>query len=104
MYFEYVNVCLRGSYDVPDRLSALDAFAFLQSQYPHVAFRLVKVNVSRSELSACRSHRIRQLIRPAKTVLDDSIGCVLWFAARASGILHPCNTPFTFVSRLFREK
>ncbi len=28
---------------------------------------------------------LADLLHPAKTVLDDSIGCALWFAARGSG-------------------
>lgn len=34
-----------------------------------------------------RSDRIRHLLHPHNTVLDDSIGCALWFAARGTGIL-----------------
>lgn len=35
----------------------------------------------------CRSEHIRHLVYPLETVLDDSIGCAVWFAARGEGIL-----------------
>ena len=34
-----------------------------------------------------RKSRIAALIHPASTVLDDSIGCAQWFAARGEGNL-----------------
>ncbi|KAL8586123.1 Asparagine synthetase domain-containing protein 1 [Nucella lapillus] len=34
-----------------------------------------------------RSERVRHLVYPLATVLDDSIGCALWFAAGARGVL-----------------
>jgi len=34
-----------------------------------------------------RSARIASLIAPSSTVLDDSIGCAQWFAARGKGSL-----------------
>ena len=36
---------------------------------------------------SCRAHHVCQLIYPLCTVLDDSIGCALWFGARGMGIL-----------------
>ncbi|KAA0203676.1 hypothetical protein HAZT_HAZT008200 [Hyalella azteca] len=49
--------------------------------------KLRKVNVSREELEACRASHIRPLLRPHNTVLDDSIGCALWFAGRGQGLV-----------------
>ena len=34
-----------------------------------------------------RSSHIRHLVYPLETVLDDSIGCAVWFAARGEGVL-----------------
>ena len=34
-----------------------------------------------------RSKYVTHLVSPQSTVLDDSIGCALWFAARGQGIL-----------------
>jgi len=34
-----------------------------------------------------RSRHVSHLVSPLNTVLDDSIGCALWFAARGTGHL-----------------
>lgn len=34
-----------------------------------------------------RRQRISSLILPLESVLDDSIGCAIWFASRGQGIL-----------------
>lgn len=34
-----------------------------------------------------RSQHVSHLVSPLNTVLDDSIGCALWFAARGTGHL-----------------
>ena len=34
-----------------------------------------------------RSSHIRHLVYPLETVLDDCIGCAVWFAARGEGVL-----------------
>lgn len=39
------------------------------------------------ELQEMRSRHISHLVSPLNTVLDDSIGCALWFAARGVGRL-----------------
>jgi hypothetical protein len=53
------------------------------------------VNVSRDALKKQRESRIADLIYPRNTVLDDSLGCALWFAARGQGIMHQktCDIP-----------
>ncbi len=58
--------------------------------------RLVEVDVTRSELSLSRSEAISALLHPsALTVLDDGIGCALWFAARGRGTIsgRPYDSP-----------
>ena len=37
--------------------------------------------------SSFRFNHIQHLLYPLETVLDDSIGCAIWFAARGCGIL-----------------
>lgn len=34
------------------------------------------------------------MIYPCSTVLDDSIGSALWFAARGNGVLHPTDQSY----------
>ena len=41
--------------------------------------------MSRDELQSARDRYISDLLYPHNTVLDDSIGCALWFAARGVG-------------------
>lgn len=82
---DLINVAFQqpdGQYDVPDRVTALQAFEELQSIYPSVRLNLVLVNVTKAELQEMREDCIRDLLHPLDTVLDDSIGCAIWFAAR----------------------
>ena len=39
------------------------------------------------DLFRCRQEHIQELVYPLQTVLDDSIGCAVWFAARGKGLL-----------------
>ena len=57
----------------------------LQSLNPERKYNLVEVDVTKEELVREREGRIKHLLHPAETVLDDSIGCALWFAARGVG-------------------
>ena len=43
--------------------------------------------MTRDELQQVRANHVRHLLHPLDTVLDDSIGCAIWFAARGRGIL-----------------
>ena len=47
---------------------------------------LVQVNVGLEELRSLRTSHIKHLLHPLHTVLDDSIGCAIWFAARGRGV------------------
>jgi hypothetical protein len=46
----------------------------------------------------CRHERVRHLIYPSNSVLDDSIGCAVWFAARGKGLLN--GLPYTTTARV----
>lgn len=72
----------------PDRSRGIAAYEHLKTSYPQRQFRLLLANVSKDELSRCRTERIAAVVAPADSVLDDSIGCVQWFAARAEGIVY----------------
>uniref|UniRef100_UPI003590053F asparagine synthetase domain-containing protein 1-like isoform X2 n=1 Tax=Myxine glutinosa TaxID=7769 RepID=UPI003590053F len=74
-----------GSFEVPDRLTARSGLQALQALCPGRQWILVEINISRAELVDERRRRITHLVYPADTVLDDSIGCALWFAARGQG-------------------
>jgi len=45
-----------------------------------------------------RTRRIHELILPLDTVLDDSIGCAMWFASRGRGLLN--GKPYTSPARV----
>ena len=45
------------------------------------------MNVGAQELETERTRVIGDLVAPLASVLDDSIGCALWFAARGRGVL-----------------
>ncbi|OZC09063.1 asparagine synthase [Onchocerca flexuosa] len=88
--FDLVNVAFdKGkNYDeAPDRPQSKKAFKYLKSCYPELSLRLLLVNVDLNELVNCRKKYISSAIAPACCVLDDSIGCVQWFAARGEGFL-----------------
>ena len=40
------------------------------------------------------------MVYPHCTVLDDSIGCALWFAARGVGLLHSHHTLYRSQARV----
>ncbi|XP_060081138.1 asparagine synthetase domain-containing protein 1-like [Ylistrum balloti] len=71
-------------WNVPDRLTGYSALAELN---PRRRWNFIQVNVSLPELQQIRSNHVRHLVYPLDTVLDDSIGCAVWFAARGQGII-----------------
>eukprot|EP00043_Microstomoeca_roanoka_P007186 m.69350 g.69350 ORF g.69350 m.69350 type:complete len:698 (+) comp13731_c0_seq1:96-2189(+) len=80
-------------FSVPDRQTGIHSYEELcaLSATKHTqprTIRLVKVNILQQELESYRQH-VRQLVDPLDTILDDSIGCAIWFAARGKGVLHP---------------
>ncbi|OWF47276.1 Asparagine synthetase domain-containing protein 1 [Mizuhopecten yessoensis] len=71
-------------WNVPDRLTGYSALAELN---PRRRWNFIQVNVSLPELQQVRSNHVRHLVYPLDTVLDDSIGCAVWFAARGQGVI-----------------
>lgn len=47
---------------------------------------------------------IKMALYPCSTVLDDSIGSALWFAARGRGVLHPDNTAYNSPAEVRRNR
>ncbi len=50
----------------------------LRRLVPSCGFNFVEVNVRREELQAVRAQHVRHLLHPLNTVLDDSIGQLLF--------------------------
>ncbi|XP_050423030.1 asparagine synthetase domain-containing protein CG17486 [Adelges cooleyi] len=75
-----------GNYNCPDRQTCLNTLEELKKLCPTRCWNLIELNISYSELKQKRLETIRHLIYPLKTILDDSLGCSLWFASRGIGI------------------
>ena len=84
-------------FDVPDRLTGRAGLLELRALSPGRRWNFVEVDVTPEELRRARRERVRHLVQPLATVLDDSIGCALWFAARGEGFVarDGDRTPFT---------
>ncbi|XP_050306344.1 asparagine synthetase domain-containing protein 1 [Anthonomus grandis grandis] len=80
-------------YESPDRLTGLQTFEELKSQYPGRKWNFVPVNVTKASLNEDRERHIADLIYPLNTIMDDSLGCALWYASRgvAESYTSPCR-------------
>lgn len=74
-------------FDVPDRITGRAGLKELQDLNPERRWNFVEINVMQEELQQMREERICHLVHPLDTVLDDSIGCAVWFAARGTGFI-----------------
>ncbi|KAM6466959.1 asparagine synthetase domain-containing protein 1 [Liasis olivaceus] len=75
------------SFNVPDRITGRAGLEELKIINPSRTWNFVEINVTLEDLKAMRVKHIRHLIYPLDTVLDDSIGCAVWFASRGEGLL-----------------
>ncbi|XP_076761740.1 asparagine synthetase domain-containing protein 1 [Xylocopa sonorina] len=80
--------CMEDQYDVPDRKTGKQTFMELSKICPKRRWNFVEVNISQAELQKYRSSRICNLLYPLCTVLDESLGCAVWFASRARGTIN----------------
>lgn len=74
-------------FNVPDRITGRTGLRELQAANPSRVWNFVEINVSLEELQKFRRTRISHLVQPLDTVLDDSIGCAVWFASGGVGWL-----------------
>lgn len=75
-------------YNTPDRLSALASLDELKRLSPQRQWNLIIVNVTRNELNETLRSKICHLVYPLTSVLDESLGAVLWFGSNAEGFLN----------------
>ncbi|NXM75899.1 ASND1 protein, partial [Serilophus lunatus] len=75
-------------FDVPDRITGRAGLKELGAVNPSRTWNFVEINVTPEELKKMRKQCINHLIYPLDTVLDDSIGCAVWFASRGEGFIH----------------
>lgn len=89
-------------YDVPDRVTGKAGVDELQALNPGRKWNFVEINVTQEELQEKRRDRICHLVYPLDTVLDDSIGCAVWFAARGRGLVRDSSDerPFTSAAKV----
>ncbi|XP_007541660.1 asparagine synthetase domain-containing protein 1 [Poecilia formosa] len=85
-------------FDVPDRLTGRASLEELRGLNPERRWNFVEINVTPEELQEARRQRIRHLVLPLDSVLDDSIGCAVWFAARGAGNVMEDGGPRPFTS------
>lgn len=78
---------LTDPFNVPDRITGRSGLEELKALSPTRIWNFVEINVTLEELNQMRQKYISQLIYPLNTVLDDSIGCAVWFASRGIGML-----------------
>ncbi|CAF3368078.1 unnamed protein product [Rotaria socialis] len=90
---DLLNVAFFSAVSAPpaDRQTGLQALTELN---PERRWNFVKIDINLNELQHYRESIIKNVLYPCSTVLDDSIGSALWFAARGNGILHQDNIPY----------
>ncbi|KAK9870318.1 hypothetical protein WA026_006404 [Henosepilachna vigintioctopunctata] len=91
---DLLNVAFSNNdFNTPDRKTGLQSFEELKLLFPERTWNFVEINVTFEELDNERSNRIADLIYPLNTVLDDSLGCALWFASRgiSGDYIPPCR-------------
>ncbi|NXF38366.1 ASND1 protein, partial [Nyctibius bracteatus] len=74
-------------FNVPDRITGRAGLKELEAINPSRTWNFVEINVTPEELKKMRQQCINHLIYPLDTVLDDSIGCAIWFASRGEGFI-----------------
>lgn len=61
---------------------------------------LFQCNITQMELQLYRASRISDLLHPLCTILDESLGCAMWFASRAKGVLYPVDEMYESPCRI----
>ncbi|XP_074858072.1 asparagine synthetase domain-containing protein 1 isoform X2 [Carettochelys insculpta] len=83
-----VSVDNLSCFNVPDRITGRAGLKELETINPSRIWNFVEINVTLEELRKMRQHHISHLVYPLDTVLDDSIGCAVWFASRGEGFIN----------------
>ncbi|XP_028661900.2 asparagine synthetase domain-containing protein 1 [Erpetoichthys calabaricus] len=89
----------RVGFEVPDRITGRAGVQELLAMNPSRTWNFVEIDVAPEELRSMREKHICHLVYPLETVLDDSIGCALWFAARGRGTICANGTSEPYTSR-----
>ncbi|XP_011633493.1 asparagine synthetase domain-containing protein 1 [Pogonomyrmex barbatus] len=87
-------------YDVPDRKTGRQTYTELLRICPSRKWNFIECNITQVELQLYRASRICDLLHPLCTILDESLGCAMWFASRAKGVLYPVNESYESPCRI----
>ncbi|XP_075155180.1 asparagine synthetase domain-containing protein CG17486 isoform X2 [Haematobia irritans] len=85
--FEESNAAFKN-WDVPDRVSARQSLCSLRSLCPDRIWNFIEVNIGRNRLESELKEKIKHLIFPLNTILDESIGSAFWFASQGKGVVN----------------
>lgn len=94
---DLINVAFRkdnnASYDVPDRLTGKQSLEELKQMCPHRNWIFKEINIPNDVLLKQQQTTIADLVFPRQTILDESLGSALWFAAQGDdGFMQsPCR-------------
>lgn len=92
------SACQVSSFDVPDRITGRAGLKELEALNPSRTWNFIEIDVTGEELKEMREEHISHLVLPLGTVLDDSIGCAVWFASRGIGIKTNHGEPKLYTS------
>ena len=67
---------------VPDRIGGRVAYSELKKLYPNILINFIALNINRIQYESEKDHVI-ELLQPNRTVMDLSLGIVLWFGSRS---------------------
>ncbi|KRX23761.1 Calcineurin subunit B type 1 [Trichinella nelsoni] len=67
-----------------DRISGQQGYELLRQHYPKIKWNWVEIDVTSDQWASIRKTIVQKLLHPSDTVMDDSIGCALWFAGNCS--------------------
>ncbi|XP_021185992.3 asparagine synthetase domain-containing protein CG17486 isoform X2 [Helicoverpa armigera] len=88
---DLINVAFKkdhkSTFDVPDRITGKQSLQELQKLCPTRKWVFREVNIPKEEVEKYQENVIGDLIYPRKTILDESLGTALWFAARGQSSL-----------------
>ena len=95
---------LAFSEKAPDRLTGWNSFFELKRIAPERKWNFITIDKTPEQLVDFREKVIKQLIYPLNTVLDDSIGCALYFASTGKGKLIQDNLKIESTAKDTQEK
>lgn len=94
---------MNDNYETPDRLTSRETLTELIELCPERKWNLIEVNVTRDELKEALTQRISDLCYPLNSILDESLGAALWFAASAKGKINSVSYESPCRVRTFRK-